>query len=650
MQTLKPAGATSHTPDLPAAKSPTDVARETLRMLSVRRLAPTPNNYQRCYEEISGIASEHHGDPLEPLLVALRELPRSDPALKEPVARLQRALVSRNWKTFGSEILALHAPACRSDAADATHARQAGERIAPARADPDEPGTWPDTIRDLLTQFELRHACVSPRQKREGLERMLGAFGRSPLLEDRLRGLIRSWGMQRGNGADIDPVPAATVEARADDTGTQDAGTGIAAADGGLSNLDIGSSLVLSADTLRRLLTEVLRNDVAPRLASAPMLAPELILLSELAGEADSTETCNELGSRLDAFWQRASDACSLDGPPLPDLMRLVHLLVESIGDRVDPTGQPLMQPPMQPPVQPLAQPLTHPLTQMMLSEAQLRLRERQQRERALERSLADAKTTLKDMVSIFIERLGEISDSTAVYHEKVGTYAERIERIEDMGSLKDVLDGLMGDMRSMQSDALRSRDEVVAARQHAEATESRIRQLETELEEIGERVREDALTGSLNRRGLDEALSREAARAQRYGNEFCVSVIDLDNFKNLNDTHGHQAGDEALVHLVKVVKALLRPTDDIGRFGGEEFVILLPETTLEAGRMAIERLQRELTKQFFLANNEKLLITFSAGVAQLRPGESEADLVKRADQAMYRAKQSGKNRVVVDG
>jgi diguanylate cyclase len=126
--------------------------------------------------------------------------------------------------------------------------------------------------------------------------------------------------------------------------------------------------------------------------------------------------------------------------------------------------------------------------------------------------------------------------------------------------------------------------------------------------------------------------------------------VIDLDNFKNLNDTHGHQAGDEALVHLVKVVKALLRPTDDIGRFGGEEFVILLPETTLEAGRMAIERLQRELTKQFFLANNEKLLITFSAGVAQLRPGESEADLVKRADQAMYRAKQSGKNRVFVDG
>jgi diguanylate cyclase len=201
-----------------------------------------------------------------------------------------------------------------------------------------------------------------------------------------------------------------------------------------------------------------------------------------------------------------------------------------------------------------------------------------------------------------------------------------------------------------MQGEALRSREDVAAARQQAEAAECKIRQLETELEEISEKVREDALTGSLNRRGLDEALTRETARAERYGNALCVSVIDLDNFKKLNDTHGHHAGDEALVHLVKVVKSLLRPSDTIGRFGGEEFVILLPETTVEAGKIAIERLQRELTKQFFLANNEKLLITFSAGVAQLRPGESEAEVVKRADQAMYRAKQAGKNRVFIDG
>jgi diguanylate cyclase len=611
-------------------------------MLSMRKLAPTPDNYHRCYDEIAGVPAQYAGDPLEPLLATLRELPRSDPDLKEPAARLQRALVSRNWKTFGSEILALRERAGHPDRAGVVPVVRAGGASARAGADPQGPDAWPDTIRDLITQFEQRHEAVSPREKRDGLERVLGGFGRSPLLQDRLRGLIQSWGTAQGAGAGIDPAPADATADRSSGAHAPHAVAALPSAGTGQASLDIGDALVLSASTLRQLLADVLRNEVAPRLATAPVLASDLNLLSALASTADSTQACVELTARLDAFWASASQVCSLEGAPLPDLMGLVRLLVECIVDRVEDapgtgdqvdTKHPALMP---------------PLAQLMLSEAQLRLRERVQRQGTIERSLAAAKTTLKDMVSIFIERLGEMSDSTAAYHEKIGIYAERIEGIEDMGSLKDVLDGLMGDMRSMQSDALRSRDEVVAAREHAEAAESRIRQLETELEEIGEKVREDALTGSLNRRGLDEALSREAARAQRYGNAFCVSVIDLDNFKMLNDTHGHHAGDEALVHLVKVVKALLRPTDDIGRFGGEEFVILLPETTLEAGKMAIERLQRELTKQFFLANNEKLLITFSAGVAQLRPGEPEADLVRRADQAMYRAKQSGKNRVFV--
>ena len=125
------------------------------------------------------------------------------------------------------------------------------------------------------------------------------------------------------------------------------------------------------------------------------------------------------------------------------------------------------------------------------------------------------------------------------------------------------------------------------------------------------------------------------------------VGLIDIDNFKKLNDTLGHAAGDVALQKLAAQVREQLRPRDTVARFGGEEFVVLLPETTLEAGRIAIERLQRELTKQFFLANNERLLITFSAGVVQLRRGESEAEVVRRADQAMYRAKAAGKNRVV---
>jgi diguanylate cyclase len=123
--------------------------------------------------------------------------------------------------------------------------------------------------------------------------------------------------------------------------------------------------------------------------------------------------------------------------------------------------------------------------------------------------------------------------------------------------------------------------------------------------------------------------------------------LLDIDNFKKLNDRLGHKTGDEALIHLVKVVRDSLRPMDTLARYGGEEFVILIPDTPLEEAINAMTRLQRELTKNFFLAYNEKILITFSAGVAQFSQDETGADAIKRADQAMYLAKRAGKNRVL---
>ncbi|MDO9220722.1 MAG: GGDEF domain-containing protein, partial [Thiobacillus sp.] len=121
---------------------------------------------------------------------------------------------------------------------------------------------------------------------------------------------------------------------------------------------------------------------------------------------------------------------------------------------------------------------------------------------------------------------------------------------------------------------------------------------------------------------------------------------IDIDNFKALNDTRGHQTGDDALVHLVAVAKEELRLTDHIARMGGEEFLVMLPNTLLEGATNIITRLQRSLTKKFFLDKNEQVLITFSAGVALRAKGESQEASIARADAAMYIAKQTGKNRV----
>jgi len=177
--------------------------------------------------------------------------------------------------------------------------------------------------------------------------------------------------------------------------------------------------------------------------------------------------------------------------------------------------------------------------------------------------------------------------------------------------------------------------------------TEREITKLHLDLDHASALARHDPLTDALNRKGLDEALSREIADVRRKETPLSIAMLDIDNFKALNDRLGHETGDAALIHLVKVARECMRPVDSLARYGGEEFVILMPDTPLELGIQTMTRLQRKLTKTFFLTGNEKVLITFSAGVAQMTPMETSAEAIKRADKAMYLAKRAGKNRVL---
>ena len=198
-----------------------------------------------------------------------------------------------------------------------------------------------------------------------------------------------------------------------------------------------------------------------------------------------------------------------------------------------------------------------------------------------------------------------------------------------------------------MASESQSSREELQSMRSRVSETEGQIAKLHQELDRVSLQARHDPLTGALNRKGLDEAMVREVSSVRRKEQALSVALLDIDNFKKLNDTQGHAAGDVALTHLAKVARESLRPQDTLARYGGEEFVILMPDTALDKGVEAMTRLQRELTKKFFLAGTEKLLITFSAGVAQLAAKEEPMDAIKRADQAMYLAKRAGKNRVL---
>ena len=160
-----------------------------------------------------------------------------------------------------------------------------------------------------------------------------------------------------------------------------------------------------------------------------------------------------------------------------------------------------------------------------------------------------------------------------------------------------------------------------------------------------------DGLTGIANRRGCEDALAHEIARANRMGTPFTLVVADLDDFKRINDVYGHDAGDDVLREFAAVLRATLRESDLSGRWGGEEFVILLPGTDAEGGIQLAERVRAFLGERSFRGRDGAVFgVTASFGIAQLRPGDTERQLFAAADRALYQAKRRGKDRVELDG
>ena len=176
-------------------------------------------------------------------------------------------------------------------------------------------------------------------------------------------------------------------------------------------------------------------------------------------------------------------------------------------------------------------------------------------------------------------------------------------------------------------------------------AAEMRIAELEKALAEAGEVACTDPLTRALNRRGFDKACRRELARARRAGKQCALALIDLDDFKRLNDTLGHQVGDRALVHLVDLLHKSMRPSDVLCRFGGEEFVLMLPDITLDDACTVLSRFLSEFSAHVIPGTD--IVMTFSAGVVVQGSDEALENAIQRADAATYVAKHAGKNRVV---
>lgn len=154
-----------------------------------------------------------------------------------------------------------------------------------------------------------------------------------------------------------------------------------------------------------------------------------------------------------------------------------------------------------------------------------------------------------------------------------------------------------------------------------------------------------DALTGIANRRLLSDRLHEEAERAKRYSRPLSIAMLDIDRFKVINDGHGHEVGDSVLTEIVRVMEAELREQDLCGRWGGEEFLILMPESTLETAELAMQRLRASIASWVMRVGNDRLEVTASIGVAQLHADETYSSMINRADAALMRAKRDGRNR-----
>jgi diguanylate cyclase len=584
--------------------SPIDIARQALKQLALSKIAPTPDNFRKAYDQIAGTKSEDESAGLAQVLEkVLKDGARQRPKYLKSLQSLRAATDKHDW----------------------TEAEKRLRELMPAG----DGGNWGGLIRMLVRQLEASHKGLTSSKKKEGLERVLLNFESDPeQLPLKLQALISSWGAgaaveRPGDEAEEEspPVAAGVPGSAGPVTGAAPAGP--------------------VASLWRDLLVRTLEIGLLSQLKYIPELSRGAEVLLEQARRAQTEKEVLKLTEAFKSYWYKLEMHTDAQFRLHEELMHLMRLLVDNMSELVADdkwlAGQTAI----------IRDIIAKPLDIEVLYDAESGLKELIFKQGKLKHGLVEARDTLKQMASTFVERLAEMTKHTGEYHQKIEGYQQQLSSIEDITELNVVLDRLMEDTRAMQLDVLRSHEDMKETQQKVEDAEQRIRKLTAELDQASTMAHNDYLTGALNRRGMEEALAREFSRSDRSGSKVCLALMDVDHFKRLNDSLGHEAGDTALAHLAKVTRDALRPTDVLARYGGEEFVIILPETDLDEGKQVMARVQRDLTRNFFLHKNERVLITFSAGVAERRAEEAADLTLKRADMALYEAKHSGRNRVV---
>ena len=598
--------------DTPSAAQ---LAKATFRRLALAKLEPTPENYARAY--------------------ALEKGGTKPAALPEAALPLVRRLAERAFAADSqSRALGISQALCEGH----------WERAQSLMGVPDERAhEWAGLVERVVRGLELGGKTWTPARKKNSLQRVLDS-SRSDLqrLMHRLQQLLSNWESD---------TPASTVETLEDDAAGLPAGADAPGqAPPGTRQLApaaIAKAPVVAgpggADAGWLAMLETMSTALRGSLPEAEPQSREFgKRVAEVVRKIAAQGATADLAGELAHATADAQRALQHRQHLVEQLGRLCSELTASMAELAESDSWASGQ------CEVMHNTLKDGITARGVKAVNELLRQTRARQGELRGEREQAKRALKELIGSMLGELGELGSQTGKFQENVGRYTDVIERAESLEELTIVVSDLVAESRAVHGQVAQAQARLQEEHTEASSLSRRVDELENELQRLAEEVTTDQLTQVANRRGLIKVFEVERARMERNGSSLSIGLLDIDNFKRLNDEHGHAKGDQALKALAERVSKTLRATDLVARYGGEEFVVLLPDTKVPEAQDTLTRLQRSLSGGLFLNEGKNLLVTFSAGVSACRSGERIEDVLERADQALYEAKRSGKNRTCV--